>query len=255
MMVYDGATTPRQAGELTEIKSSMPIKGCDCNGSLIVMWSGRKAEVHTIDLDTGASVCERERARARASENESESERESERETLLVSECDWGRDEDGYAAKDDGRRLAGCCGGWSARVVLLERACCSWCLLASFCRGLVMCWFAGSGDQRWARRVGSSSVAMHARLPVSLWACECFERERGAARRCCQPCAHGHTWCLGGLPSPAAAGRSARGMIRGIVAHAACWLMPRASPFAIPSHPCVSSRARDGDQTRGADVG
>jgi hypothetical protein len=24
----------------------LPIKGCDCNGSKIVMWSGRKAEVH-----------------------------------------------------------------------------------------------------------------------------------------------------------------------------------------------------------------
>ena len=43
-----------EPGELKEIKSSVPIKGCDCNGKVIVMWSGRKAEVHQIDLETGA---------------------------------------------------------------------------------------------------------------------------------------------------------------------------------------------------------
>ena len=85
---YDGATTRRQAGELTEIKSSMPIKGCDCNASLIVMWSGRKAEVHQIDLDTGAFVCASacrgwvsERARHRHTDTQTDTQTERDRET------------------------------------------------------------------------------------------------------------------------------------------------------------------------------
>jgi len=38
---------------LNEIVSSVPIKGCDCNATKIIMWSGRKAEVHEIDLESG----------------------------------------------------------------------------------------------------------------------------------------------------------------------------------------------------------
>lgn len=43
--------SPRQ---MHEISSQNPIKGCDCNATKIVTWSGRKAEVHQIDLATGA---------------------------------------------------------------------------------------------------------------------------------------------------------------------------------------------------------
>jgi len=114
---YDGATTRRQAGELTEIKSSMPIKGCDCNASLIVMWSGRKAEVHQIDLDTGAFVCASacrgwvsERARHRHTDTQTDTQTHRQRETerhrdrLEVPESGWGvrqGDKDGYAVQND----------------------------------------------------------------------------------------------------------------------------------------------------------
>ena len=39
---------------LAQITSQSPIKGCDCNATKIVMWSGYKAEVHGIDLASGA---------------------------------------------------------------------------------------------------------------------------------------------------------------------------------------------------------
>ena len=42
------------ARPLAEITSQSPIKGCDCNATKIVMWSGYKAEVHGINLETGA---------------------------------------------------------------------------------------------------------------------------------------------------------------------------------------------------------
>jgi intraflagellar transport protein 140 len=43
---------------LSEMASTMPIKGCDCNATKIVMWSGTKAEVHQIDPASGQHALE-----------------------------------------------------------------------------------------------------------------------------------------------------------------------------------------------------